>query len=136
MQLSQMDLFRAARIKMAWLGDRQQVLAQNIANADTPHYSARDLKQLDFKRLIPENRSVIVSQTRAGHIQGTAERPEFRVEKENERDLYEMNPNSNAVVLEEQMMAVSGNQMQYQLVTNLYQKNLSMFKAAIGARQG
>ena len=36
------------RERMTWLNQRQDVLSQNVANADTPGYVARDLKPLDF----------------------------------------------------------------------------------------
>ena len=37
------------RERMSWLNARQDVLSQNVANADTPGYTARDLKPLDFE---------------------------------------------------------------------------------------
>ena len=43
-----------------------------------------------------------------------------------------MNPNENAVVMEEQLMKVNDSNMNYKLVTNIYRKNLSMFKIALG----
>jgi flagellar basal-body rod protein FlgB len=52
---------------------RQQVLASNIANADTPHYKARDL---DFKAALTgalqgkSSGGVAVATTAAGHLQG------------------------------------------------------------------
>ena len=38
--------------KMSWLEARQDVLSQNVANADTPGYAARDLKPMDFASLL------------------------------------------------------------------------------------
>ena len=43
-----LGIFSKLATRMAWLGRRQQVLAQNIANADTPNYKPMDLKPLDF----------------------------------------------------------------------------------------
>ena len=40
--------FSMLRERMTWLNQRQDVLSQNVANADTPGYVARDLKPLDF----------------------------------------------------------------------------------------
>ena len=37
------------RERMTWLNQRQDTLSQNVANADTPRYVARDLKPLDFE---------------------------------------------------------------------------------------
>ena len=43
MDPGKLALFRLAEQRLAWLDRRQEVLAQNIANADTPGYAARDL---------------------------------------------------------------------------------------------
>src|SRR3546814_20875096 len=49
MDLSGMTLFDMARRKMSWLGQRQAVLAQNIANSDPPGYRTKELAALDFR---------------------------------------------------------------------------------------
>lgn len=132
MELSSLTLFRMSRQKMDWLGDRQVVLAQNIANSDTPNYRSQDLRALDFRREVQNSLHLPIRQTSVGHIEGTVRQGEHRVEAERERDLYETNPNQNGVVMEEQLMSVQETNMQYQLATNIYQKNLQMFKTALG----
>lgn len=132
MDMSKMSLFRMARNQMDWLGDRQSVLAQNIANADTPNYRAKDLKSLDFDRELREVRSVKMQATSGNHLQGTIVRPDFRVEDLRPRQVYETNPNENGVVMEEQLIKVSDTQMKYQLASNIYQKHMSMLRTAIG----
>src|SRR5690349_5474471 len=52
MDLSRIPLFEALTKRMGWLGERQGVLAQNIANADTPGYVAKDLAPPDFSQLV------------------------------------------------------------------------------------
>ena len=49
MDFNKMSLFGMVKSKLAWLGQRQEVLAQNIANSDTPKYRASDLKPYDFE---------------------------------------------------------------------------------------
>ena len=49
MDLSDMTLFKMARQKMSWLGQRQTVLAQNIANSNTAGFK-RD--HVAFKSLL------------------------------------------------------------------------------------
>ena len=56
MDLTQIPLFEMLTRRMSWLNERQKVLAQNIANADTPHYVPRDLEPLDFESLTRSNR--------------------------------------------------------------------------------
>src|SRR6185312_6692575 len=48
MNLPDMPMLSMLREKMSWLNARQGLLSQNVANADTPGYAARDLKPIDF----------------------------------------------------------------------------------------
>ena len=132
MDLQRLNLFRVATGKMGWLSERQTVLAQNIANADTPGYKAKDLKSQNFSRMINNGNSINVSKTTQGHMVGTIARADFRTVKEKNREVLEVNPNKNAISVEEQLMKVSESSMNYKLASNIYKKNLSMFKMALG----
>ncbi len=134
MKMSQMGLFSMARQQMGWLSERQTVLAQNIANANTPSYSAKDLKALDFSRQLSEVRSIDLKATAGRHLQGTIQRPDYRVEELRPREVYETTPDGNGVVMEEQLIKVSDTQMQYQLASNIYQKHMTMMRTALGSR--
>src|ERR1044072_2825096 len=52
MELNGVPLFSLLSGRMSWLSARQSVLAENVANADTPNYIARDLKPMDFQDLV------------------------------------------------------------------------------------
>lgn len=129
-----MTLFKMARQKMSWLGQRQVVLAQNIANANTPNYRSKELEKLDFDRELKQVRPVRLASTSGNHLSGTVTPPEHRVEKVRLRDVYEVNPDGNSVVMEEQLMKLSENQMDYQLASNIYQKHMKMFRMALGGQ--
>lgn len=131
MDMSNLSLFRMARQKMGWSGQRQVVLSQNIANADTPNYRARDLEGLDFNARVKSSSQVNMKKTAGTHLQGTRVKPTYRIEDESRRDLYEISPDGNQVVLEEQMMKVADNQAQFQLASNIYRKNIQMFRMAV-----
>jgi flagellar basal-body rod protein FlgB len=133
MDLSNTTLFRMARQKMSWLGERQTVLAQNIANADTPRYRSHDLVPINFERELQAVPKVRMAATTGNHLSGTVPPTEFRNEKARLKDVYEVNPDGNSVVMEEQLMKIADNQMQYQLAASVYQKNLKMFRLALGA---
>ncbi|QNT68118.1 flagellar basal body rod protein FlgB [Defluviicoccus vanus] len=45
------SLFAQMQARLDWLDRRQGVLAQNIANADTPGYRPQDLKAFDSNAL-------------------------------------------------------------------------------------
>ena len=52
MELDKLSLFSVIKRRLAWLGHRQEVLAQNIANADTPKYKPMDLTQQSFRKML------------------------------------------------------------------------------------
>ena len=117
--------------RLSWLGQRQQVLANNVANADTPGYRARDLKAMSFKRVLGgEGAKLGMAATNAAHLAGRSGKsaPNL-VEKV---DSHEIVISGNSVSLEEEMMKVSKTMMDYQLTTNLYSKHIKMIKTALG----
>ena len=129
-------LFSLLGKRMDWLGQRQKVLAQNIANADTPDYVPQDLKAQDFRRMVERNYlpSLKPDATQAGHIQTSTLRADDR--SVDQKDRYETAPSGNAVVLEEQLINVAQTQADYNAITNLYKKQVSMLKMALRGRMG
>jgi flagellar basal-body rod protein FlgB len=130
--LKKLPLFDLLTRRMTWLSQRQEVLAQNIANANTPDYTPQDLKPMPFaetmKRLAPVN----PDRTSDLHLAGTVVRRAQPFRDEEQRKRYEVAPDGNSVVIEEQMIKVAETQMDYQLITNLYRKHVDMIKTAIG----
>jgi flagellar basal-body rod protein FlgB len=130
--LKKLPLFDLLTRRMTWLSQRQEVLAQNIANANTPDYAPQDLKPMPFaetmKRLAPVNPDM----TSPLHMAGTVFRRAAPFNADEQRKRYEIAPDGNSVVVEEQMIKVAETQMDYQLVTNLYRKHVDMIKTAIG----
>ena len=126
-----LNIFEAIGRKMSWLGQRQSVLSENIANADTPDYVPQDLKTGAFPRaLATAARRVQPTATNAQHLQGIGPKKGSYDESE-QRGVYEVAPSGNAVVLEEQLVKVGQTQMHYQAMTNLYRKHLSMIRTAL-----
>ena len=132
MDLKNLAIFSMATRRMSWLGKRQEVLAQNIANSDTPRYRPQDLKAQNFRKFLgPSIPPTPLKTTQANHVLPPRGTPEFRQSKD--KETYEVAPAGNAVVIEEQLMKVTETQGDYRLVTNLYQKHLKMIRSAIGA---
>lgn len=133
MSLSSMSIFTMAQSKMSWLGKRQTVLAQNIANADTPHYRAKDLRALDFNEVMRARHTerMAMARTDDKHLASAAKASEYRVTHASDSEIYEINPSGNAVILEEQMIKLSENNTQYQMAANIYQKQLTMLRLAV-----
>lgn len=134
MELDKLSLFSVVKRRLAWLGHRQEVLAQNIANSDTPRYQARDLKAFTFKDLVrSQSPNIRMTVTAGSHLSGSPKRvSNFKVETE--RLPFETSPNGNSVVLEEQMAKISETGISYRLTTELYKKHLGMLRMAIGRR--
>ncbi len=120
-----MGLLRLAASRLAWIDRRQGVLAQNIANANTPGYVARDVQpfaQSMARALTP------LAMTSPLHLAGTdavpggggAARP------------AERSPDGNAVSVEEQLVKVADTDGAQALTTTLLHKYLSLYRTAIG----
>ncbi|CAK0755333.1 Flagellar basal body rod protein FlgB [Azospirillaceae bacterium] len=131
MDISNLGLFRLLNKKMEWLTQRQNVVSQNIANSDTPHYKPSDLATFSFKTALDQQRDITPAVTNAAHLVG-ANRDNGPGRVRHQKHAYETKPDGNAVVLEEQMIKMSETQMDYNTITNLYRKQISMLKSAIG----
>jgi len=131
MDLQSLKLFQMATTKMEWASQRQRVLAQNVSNADTPDYKAKDLKKLDFKHMLrDEVAPVKVARTNPGHVQGTIpEQDRFR--NRTLMKTFEESPDGNEVILEEQMQKVGDTRSEYNTAVTLMQSNLKMLKMAL-----
>lgn len=116
---------------MDWLGQRQTVLAQNVANADTPHYKPQDLTERSFLQAMRSSESRgAPGKTHAHHIDTAMNAPRDPRQRE-QKERYETAPSGNAVVLEEQLVQVQETQMQYAALTSLYSKQMLFFRLAL-----
>jgi flagellar basal-body rod protein FlgB len=131
MNLPDVPLLSLLRERMTWLHQRQDVLSQNVANADTPGYVARDLKAQDFSDILSGEtmRGNTLMATDPRHI-SLSSTTSSRFEEQASAD--QGSPNGNAVSLEEEMIKVSETQAQFQAAANLYAKAMTMMKTAIG----
>jgi len=131
MDLYSIPFFNVVRSRMNWLEQRQDVIAENIANSATPGFEASDLKAADFGAVLKNQMagaSMLVSDNPM-HMQGTLSRAGgFKTIKTPDR---ESSPDGNTVVLEDEMMKLSDTQMQHETATGLYRKAVEMLRIAI-----
>jgi flagellar basal-body rod protein FlgB len=135
MDLNKIPVFAALTKRMHWLNQRQKVLAENIANSDTPGYSPKDLKELDFKQELSRSnaKNIKMAVSSSSHIVPTGmDRSDVSFGKVAQKDVYETTPDGNSVVLEQQLMKVTETKMDYELMTNLYRKHMGMLRTALG----
>ena len=124
---SQIGLFALAESKLGWIDARQRVLAQNIANADTPGYQARDVAPFsDFMgaRVVPVRTSPL-------HLAGLTGADTSGV-ADTGRVASERAPDGNAVKLEDQMTKVADDETTQAMVGNLWHSYMGMFMTALG----
>lgn len=130
MALTDLPIFQALKSKMQWHQVRQGVLAENVANSDTPHYKAKDLKDFTFADHIGRQQfGLQTAVTKSGHITGAMTGGgKAKIE---EGDMFEVTPSGNNVNLEEQMMLVTQNQMDFQAASSIYSRSLGLIKTAL-----
>lgn len=133
MTTENISLFTAMSAKMRYLDQRQKLISQNVANANTPGYAPMDLKEVDFGRVltnVTRSNQVRPATTQPGHMPAPNAVEDARSGKM--RHTYEVAPAGNAVVIEEQMVNANAINLDYNLMTSLYQKNVGMIKTALG----
>jgi len=132
MAVTELPLFSMLKTRMRWLETRQRLLAENVANAETPGYRGRDLKAPDFTRQLQAQTSVQMISTNPGHLAGAAQTdPNFQTDR---NQAFEVTPRGNSVSLEEEMMRIAQNQVDHQTAATLYSRSLGLLKTAIGKR--
>lgn len=124
---------------MAWLNRKQSTLSRNIANADTPGFQPMRVKEQDFKSLLnrlpgsrDETLRVSLKRTDARHLNDAGESLVGGRLVEEKSKALETTPTGNSVVIEEEMMELTNTQMEYGLMVNLYRKNMSLLRTALG----
>ena len=132
MNLADIPLFSMLRGRLSYLSERQRLISENVANADTPGYAARDLSQpTDFARALDHARGVGLMRTSGMHLQSpTAPVTPFAAEVSPDS---ETTPDGNSVVVEEQMLRMAESRMAYDAAIGFYQKSLNMLRLAARA---
>jgi flagellar basal-body rod protein FlgB len=143
MDFSKINLFKALTRKMAWLSDRQEVLAQNVAEANTPGYKAKDIKPADFRDVLGQTaaapggaamvgRPMTLAVTNPAHFTGVRGGPTTAAEFKTKDREAPGRLSGNDVVIENELAKVGQNAMDYELTTNLYRRHVAMIKLALG----
>ncbi len=99
MQIGGLSLFQALTEKMRWHQARQGVLAENIANADTPNYIERDLAGFSFGDELKSSATLSTSMTSPMHISASSGGLGGFGD---ESSPFEITPSGNGVTLEDE----------------------------------
>lgn len=133
MTTQNLGLFQALNAKMNYLDQRQKVLSQNIANANTPNYRPKDLTKVDFSTVlkgVTSDNAIHPETTNPMHMPSPTgiDAADSRKMKKT----YDVAPTGNAVILEEQLVNSSQTLTDFNLMTSLYQKNVNMIRISLG----
>ena len=126
-----LSIFSTLGEKMRWHQARQSLLAENVANAETPGYRGRDLKAFDLNDPRTASRAGIsTATTQPRHISASA--ASSGAYGAQRMASFEVTPEGNGVTLEDEMMKVTTNLMDYQAATTLYQRSVRILRTALG----
>jgi len=132
--LSNLAVFQLMDSKLHYNQQRQGVLAQNVANADTPNYRPRDLVAFDFRTALTQAQQPVEPvRTHKAHMAFPVPQPGGPGRVEVERNNFDTNPDGNAVSVEDQMMRVTETAMDYGKMLQLYRKNVGLVRMALGS---
>jgi flagellar basal-body rod protein FlgB len=137
MTLDEIPLFAMLKSKLSYTNERQRLIAQNIANADTPDFAPVDLKPFSFQQAL--------NGTSAGSGSGGLE-----MQRSDPRHMAsrrapagpakavtsadtEARLDGNQVVLEDQMMKMSEARQDYDTAITFYTQALNLLRTAARA---
>lgn len=135
MAIDDLPLFSMLKGRLGYLNQRQRVIAENVANSDTPGFTPKDLKPFTFDAQVKAaqagNSAGQPTQTNAMHLPGTvAPRSGW---KANGGPDSEVTLDGNKVVLEDQMIKMTDARMNYDAAITFYQKSLGLLRTAVRA---
>ena len=138
MEFLRQPLFAMISQRLGWLTERQKVLAENVANADTPDYKARDVKELNFQQMLRgTTNSLGVARTAGQHLMGGGSSQRgFGPNDLSKEKQYETTLSGNSVTLDVELMKISQTAQDHQMATQLYRKHLNLFRTVIGRGGG
>jgi flagellar basal-body rod protein FlgB len=109
------NVFAIAESRLDWTTQRQAVLAQNIANLNTPSFTPHDVQTFDSYLSSLQKPTSALNQ-----------------KPKQDRNVAERSIDGNAVSLDDQLVKVADTDSANQLAMNIYKKYTTLFKTALG----
>ena len=131
MDLKNLSVFNMAQRNMQYLTARQQIIAENIANASTPGYLARDIKKTSFEENLANSTKLQLATTNPKHLQGIPPKKapqEFQIYTPQPSEALTID--GNGVILEDQMNQASKVSSEYKRMITIFNKYKSMMQVA------
>jgi len=132
MGLDSISFFKNASQRMQWLGNRQKVISENVANSDTPGFKAKDITS--FSKMLESTQQAGMTTTNVRHISGNSQNISG-INTEVDKEAWSETMDGNTVVLEQQTIKSNEISEGYQLAARLYRKGYDLLNlAATGIR--
>lgn len=128
MNLFGTELFSNIRQRLGWLSERQTLLAENVANANTSNYKPKDLAPLSFDGMVKAAFQVVPATTQQGHITTARRSDDPAIQQVTDYKPSDVKLNGNAVSIEDQMMKVSETAVDYQGMIGLLRRWQQMLR--------
>lgn len=121
------------RLGLDGLSLRQQVIAHNIANADTPGYQAQAVtfEEALQRQMKAQGQRLALVTTHPAHLRGQAPILAPQVVS---RPATTMRPDGNNVDIDLEMSQLAETTIRYQALTQLAARKLALLKAAVTER--
>lgn len=126
--MTDLPIVSALKTRLHWHQTRQKVLAENVANVNTPGFRPMDLTAPSAAG--GGAGSLAMTQTSPLHLASSGS---FGGDPTRDGRV-ETRPSGNAVSIEDEMLKVADNQADYQLAASLYQKSLAMLRTAVSSK--
>ncbi|CUI01486.1 FlgB family protein [Leisingera aquaemixtae] len=125
---TELNVFKISYSMATHAGKRQALVAQNIANADTPGYHAKDIKP--FTEVFAAGaRQSSMSATRDSHLNGTAgSQMDWAVMS----DETGSDPNGNSVSVEAELLKGVDTERQHKRAMAIYKSSMNILRASLG----
>lgn len=133
------DLIGGIAAQMKHLSARQRVIAENIANSETPGFKAREMEKPDFAGLVDSGGPSRVARPSVQPTAGMIALGGGRTAQAGivlDPDTSETKPDGNNVTLEDQLLKMGQMQADFAAMTSLYRKSQGLIQSALGRRSG
>lgn len=127
MGLDSISFFKSASQRLQWLGNRQKVISENVANSDTPGFKAKDVTS--FAKMVEGTPKTGILTTNTRHIGSATEIP--GVQAIVDEEAWSETITGNTVVLEQQTIKANEVGENYQLAVQLYRKGHDLLTLAV-----
>ena len=122
-----LEVFQTAHLMAKHAGERQARVAENVANADTPGYKAKDIAP--FREILSLPTTLGQRATRETHINGSASSNEsFDLVVRGDAS----SPNGNTVSVEQQMLKAVDTKRQHDRAVAIYKSALDVLRFSLG----